>query len=193
MLLSAVESHTHTHTHTHTHLDHPRGGTACCPASQNAVLQPLRSSRAVMSCTHILSDHPRGGTACCPASQNAVLQLLRSSRAVMSCTHPLRSPTRRYSMLPCSMECYAIIVLLTCSHVLHTPTQIIHEEVQHAALQLGMIPLQRLSAQHATTLSRVAGAIPINSWHPTASDSWRQLLGVVGGVRQQVRRHRERC
>ena len=147
----------------------------------------------VQSClAHTHSDHPRGGTACCPAAWNA-MQSLCSSRAVMSCTHLLRSPTRRYSMLPCSMECYAIIVLLTCSHVLHTPTQIIHEEVQHAALQLGMIPLQRLSAQHATTLSRVAGAIPINSWHPTASDSWRQLLGVVGGVRQQVRRHRERC
>mmetsp|Transcript_8366 Transcript_8366/g.20754 ORF Transcript_8366/g.20754 Transcript_8366/m.20754 type:complete len:502 (+) Transcript_8366:1542-3047(+) len=73
--------------------------------------------------------------------------------------------------------------------------KVIHERVQHAALQLGMVPLQRLSAQHATSLSSISGALPINSWHPPVgaagrSGSWKHMLGVLGGVDFQAAAHR---
>ena len=62
--------------------------------------------------------------------------------------------------------------------------QVMHERVQHAALQLGMVPLQRLSAQHAASLSQLSGAVPLACWQPASS--WTQLLGVVGCIHKQV-------
>ncbi|KAF5833506.1 TCP-1/cpn60 chaperonin family-domain-containing protein [Dunaliella salina] len=87
-----------------------------------------------------------------------------------------------------------IDVLIDLMHVLRSwgvrvvaCQKVIHEKVQHAALQLGMVPLQRLSAQHAASLSSISGALPINSWHSSLgpagrSSSWKHMLGVVGCI-----------
>ncbi|KAG1669001.1 hypothetical protein FOA52_000594 [Chlamydomonas sp. UWO 241] len=58
--------------------------------------------------------------------------------------------------------------------------QVIHETVQQRCLQLGMLPLQRLSAIHIHHVAALTGALPISSTAP--SPAWRACLGLLGSA-----------
>ena len=72
------------------------------------------------------------------------------------------------------------------------PLQGIHEHVQQAALQRGILPLQRLSAAHLRSVSALTGASPISSslsWASAAGGgatgvghAWDASLGLLGGI-----------
>ena len=70
----------------------------------------------------------------------------------------------------------------------------IHDSLQVAALSMGILPLQRLSAIHLDSFAAMTGAVPISSCREAGSidhgdepSSWKAHLGLLGGVRHKVR------
>lgn len=55
------------------------------------------------------------------------------------------------------------------------------EHVQQLALELGMLPIHRLSIFHIHSVARLTGAIPISSL-ASSRDSWSNLFGIVGDI-----------
>ena len=59
--------------------------------------------------------------------------------------------------------------------------KLICEQVQQMALELGILPIHRLSIIHIHSVSRLTGAIPISS-ALKAEPSWSGLFGLVGDI-----------
>jgi chaperonin GroEL (HSP60 family) len=59
--------------------------------------------------------------------------------------------------------------------------KLICEQVQQLALELGMLPIHRLSIFHIQSVANITGAIPISSI-ASSRESWSSLFGLVGDI-----------
>eukprot|EP00798_Chlamydomonas_sp_ICE-L_P021267 gene21267-28188_t len=90
-----------------------------------------------------------------------------------------------------SCELDALLALVTWLHeagVQVVATQkLMHPSVQDAILACGMLPLQRLSAIHISSVAHVCGAVPLSSLQPSAA--WKRLFGCVASIHLKTISH----